>query len=140
MGKVHTFLDSSPLTVMQIAEIALGLAYLHEENVVHGDLRCVSRIRQHLVFLLLTLKAAKQANILIDSDMEVRLADFGLSVFADGASNHYASVRAGATKWLAPEMIDPEEFDSQSTRPTFRSDVYSFACVLIEARSSYPSI
>jgi len=63
---------------MQIREISIGLAYLHEENIVYGDLRC--------------------ANILIGSNEEVRLADFGLSVFADGASKHYASVRAGAVQ------------------------------------------
>ena len=69
---------------------------------------------------------------MIDHDMEVKLADFGLSVFADGASNSYASVRAGATRWLAPELIDPAEFGKQSSRPTFMSDIYSFACVVIE--------
>lgn len=29
-------------TLSQIIQIAKGLKYLHEENVVHGDVRCVS--------------------------------------------------------------------------------------------------
>ncbi|THH29984.1 hypothetical protein EUX98_g4198 [Antrodiella citrinella] len=95
-----------------INEIALGLMYLHEEGIVHGDLR--------------------GANILIDSDWTVKLADFGMSLFADTSSNSYGSVRGGCVRWLAPEIIDPESFGSQSSRPTYASDVYSFACTVIE--------
>lgn len=61
-----------------IIEILLGLAYLHEERIVHGDLR--------------------GANILIDDDDKVRLADFGLAVFADGNSNDYASTRGSSCR------------------------------------------
>ena len=73
-----------------------------------------------------------QANILVDDDLHIKLADFGLSVFADGSSRSYASMRGGNPRWLAPELIDPDEFGLDSQRPTFCSDVYSFACVLIE--------
>jgi len=99
-----------------IAEIALGLKYLHEEGIVHGDLR--------------------GANILIDSDWTVKLADFGLSLFAEGTSNSFGSARGGAVRWLAPELIDPESFGVESTRPTYASDVYSFACTVIELYTS----
>ncbi|KAH8097003.1 hypothetical protein BXZ70DRAFT_943874 [Cristinia sonorae] len=101
-----------------IREIASGLAYLHggDVNIAHGDLRGV--------------------NILIDSDWKVRLADFGLAVFAGDGSNHYASVRGGASNWLAPELIDPEAFGQNSSRPTFASDIYSFACVCMELYTS----
>ncbi|THH27686.1 hypothetical protein EUX98_g6507 [Antrodiella citrinella] len=105
---VHTWLN----------EIASGLAYLHGEdiNIAHGDLRGV--------------------NILIDSEYKIRLADFGLAVFAGDSSNHYASVRGGASHWLAPEIIDPEAFGMSSSRPTFAADIYSFACVCIELYTS----
>ncbi|THH32590.1 hypothetical protein EUX98_g1593 [Antrodiella citrinella] len=89
-----------------MAEIVSGLAYLHEEGIAHGDV-----------------------NILIDDSYHVHLADFGLAVFADGASNNYGSMRGGALRWLSPELIDPEELGLESSRPTYASDIYSFACL-----------
>ncbi|KAJ7224227.1 kinase-like domain-containing protein, partial [Mycena pura] len=47
----------------RLFEIAQGLAYLHSQDIIHGDLR--------------------GSNILVDDDWHVRLADFGLSVFSD---------------------------------------------------------
>ena len=69
---------------------------------------------------------------MIDSNWKARLADFGLSVFVGGGSQQYASVRGGAVQWLSPELLDPEEYGSISSRPTFAADIYSFACVCIE--------
>ena len=37
----HLYLNGH---VVQIFQIARGLAYLHEENIVHGDLRCVCTV------------------------------------------------------------------------------------------------
>ncbi|KAJ3485618.1 hypothetical protein NLI96_g4827 [Meripilus lineatus] len=95
-----------------LLEIAQGLSYLHSEGVVHGDLRGV--------------------NILVDSTGKMRLADFGLAVIAEAGQSLTVTTRGGAFGWLAPELIDPESFGLDSTRPTFASDVYSFACVCIE--------
>ncbi|TCD63897.1 hypothetical protein EIP91_004806 [Steccherinum ochraceum] len=93
-------------------QISLGLEYLHAEQVVHGDLR--------------------GPNILIDQDYRVRLADFGLAVLAEATSQNYASNRGGNARWLAPELIHPERFGLESTRPTCASDVFSFGCVVVE--------
>lgn len=65
----------------------------------------------------------------------MRLADFGLAVIAEAGQSLTVTTRGGAFGWLAPELIDPESFGLDSTRPTFASDVYSFACVCIEVRS-----
>ncbi|KAJ7718322.1 kinase-like domain-containing protein [Mycena metata] len=46
-----------------IYEIAVGIQYLHSQNIVHGDIR--------------------GTNILVDDQGHARLADFGLAVFAD---------------------------------------------------------
>ncbi|KAH8084347.1 kinase-like domain-containing protein [Cristinia sonorae] len=103
------------------AKIVSGLQYLHDEHVVHGDLR--------------------GPNILIDNDLSVRLADFGLAVFAAGASQNYASSRGGNVRWMAPELILPEAFSLESMRPTYASDVYSFGCVIVElfsGKAPYP--
>ncbi|KAJ3482587.1 hypothetical protein NLI96_g6879 [Meripilus lineatus] len=98
-----------------LLEIAQGLSYLHSEGVVHGDLRGV--------------------NILVDSNGKMKLADFGLAVIAEAGESLTATIRGGAFGWLAPELIDPESFGLPNTRPTFASDVYSFACVCIELLS-----
>lgn len=95
--------------IQWIVEISLGLEYLHSENVVHGDLR--------------------GANILIDSQWSVRLADFGLSVFGDETSGGHGSTRGGNDRWLPPEILSDT---SLSYRPTQAGDVYSFACTTVE--------
>lgn len=77
-----------------------------------------------------------QGNILIDEDDTVRLTDFGMALIAEATSYQYASVHGGgATRWQAPELIDPDEFGISSSRPTFASDVYSFSCICIEVRA-----
>ncbi len=45
-------------------------------------------------------------------------------------------MRGGNFRWLAPELMLPELTDGESPsgRPTFASDIYSFACVCIEVR------
>ena len=79
--------------------------------------------------------AEPQPNIFIDSDFGVRLADFGLAVFSE-AEGARGSLRGGATPWLSPELLDPEE-DEEEGRPTYASDIYSFGCVMIEVRHDF---
>lgn len=97
----------------QLYQIALGLAYLHAEGVVHGDLHA--------------------GNVLVDENGAIRLTDFGMSLIAEGTAYNYGSHHGGgATRWSAPELFDPEAFGLESSRPTFQSDIYAFACVCIE--------
>lgn len=91
------------------------MAYLHGEGIVHGDLHA--------------------GNVLVDERGGVRLADFGLSLLSEGTGYHYGSQHGGgAVHYTAPELFDPEAFGLESTRPTFRSDIYAFACVCVEVR------
>lgn len=68
---------------------------------------------------------------MVDDDESIRLGDFGLSAVAEVESS-YASSSGGAWGWMAPELIDPEEFGLSSSTPTRASDIYSFASVCIE--------
>ncbi|KAJ7242890.1 kinase-like domain-containing protein [Mycena rebaudengoi] len=97
-------------------EIAIGLQYLHSEEVVHGDL--------------------KAANILIDDENHVRLADFGLARFAH--SPLAPTNRGGSTRWMAPELLHPESCGMKEFQRTFSSDIYSFACVCLELYTGKP--
>ncbi|KAL4248641.1 EKC/KEOPS complex subunit BUD32 [Abortiporus biennis] len=93
-----------------LQEIAQGLAYLHDQGIVHADLRGL--------------------NILIDSDYSVRLADFGLAAFASKIGP-WDSIRGGNSRWMAPELLIAERED-RDWRPTPESDMYSFGCVIVE--------
>lgn len=56
-----------------------------------------------------------------------------MAVIADGTAYNYASIHGGgATRWRAPELIAPEEFKMPNGRPTFQSDIFSWAMVAIE--------
>ncbi|OWZ19226.1 TKL protein kinase [Phytophthora megakarya] len=93
-------------------EVALGLRYLHTQNVVHADLRC--------------------NNILVSAQGTIKLADFGFSSLksrrrVDDATVDKNIVR-GSCRWVAPECLNGEA-------PTFASNVYSFAMCAIEVIS-----
>lgn len=60
------------------------------------------------------------------------LTDFGLAVFASEHSNALGSLRGGSELWQAPELLDPALFGLTSFRPTYKSDLFSFACLCIE--------
>jgi tRNA A-37 threonylcarbamoyl transferase component Bud32 len=67
------------------AQLALGLAHLHENNLVHRDL--------------------KLENVLMDKDGYIKLCDFGLAKllnFKEEVTHTYC----GTTEYLAPEIIN----------------------------------
>jgi serine/threonine protein kinase len=91
---------------------AKGLEHLHDNGIIHGDL--------------------KGNNILVcEGDMFKRpiakLADFGLSVLANGKTSGEQGAR-GAYRWKAPECLD-------GAPPSFASDIYSFGVCVVEAVS-----
>ncbi|KAJ7083618.1 kinase-like domain-containing protein, partial [Mycena belliarum] len=112
-GTIMKYLKKFPRTPIDIMvgscllEIAQGLQYLHSQCIVHGDIR--------------------GTNILVDDDGHPRLADFGLSTYADATVK--SSTRTGSTRWMAPELLSP---GTEGFRRTFASDVYAFACVCYE--------
>ncbi len=116
------------------------MTYLHEQNVVHGDLRGV-RARLLFIYYDILLNAYAQDNIFLDVKFDVHIADFGLSVFADGGSGNYHSVRTGNPRWLAVEVQFPERLPpiTASGRPTYAADVFSFACECIEVCMMSPT-
>ncbi|KAJ3480617.1 hypothetical protein NLI96_g8221 [Meripilus lineatus] len=94
-------------------DIALGLNYLHTEDIVHGDLR--------------------GPNVLVDGDGTLRLTDFGLSVIADVGLSYTSLNAGGAVGYASPELIEAGD-----PRPTIASDVYAFGHVCVELYSRLP--
>jgi serine/threonine protein kinase len=81
-----------------------------------------------------------QANVLVDHDGRARITDFGLAVimYATATATSPSSL-AGSANWMAPELLNPEQFSSEvdaqdAGRPTKNSDVYSLAMTTWEVR------
>ncbi|KAI7984424.1 putative serine/threonine-protein kinase PBL3 [Camellia lanceoleosa] len=104
-------------TRMSIAiDVARGLSFLHnlDANVIYRDL--------------------KAANILLDSDFNAKLSDFGLARAGPTGDNTHVSTRVVGTRgYAAPEYI-------ATGRLTTKSDVYSFGVVLLELLSGRRAI
>ncbi|KAG5534439.1 hypothetical protein RHGRI_022538 [Rhododendron griersonianum] len=106
--------DNKPLSWDQryniISGVASALNYLHNEydqRVVHRDL--------------------KASNIMLDSDFNARLGDFGLARALDEEKTSYSEVEgvAGTLGYIAPECF-------LTGKATQQSDVYAFGVVLLE--------
>ncbi|XP_066342719.1 cysteine-rich receptor-like protein kinase 10 [Miscanthus floridulus] len=88
-----------------IKGICEGLHYLHQNKIVHLDL--------------------KPANILLTYNMVPKIADFGLSrCFDENQSHAIASKLVGTLGYLAPE--------SYSRVITFKLDIYSLGVIIME--------
>ncbi|KAJ7066561.1 kinase-like domain-containing protein [Mycena amicta] len=105
---------------LRLFEIAQGLAYLHSQDIIHGDLR--------------------GSNILVDDGWHVRLADFGLAVFSDATIATQTSHRGGSVRWMSPELHFPQSCGLETFQRTFASDVYSFALLCIEVLIHLPAL
>ncbi|XP_023512819.1 L-type lectin-domain containing receptor kinase IX.1-like [Cucurbita pepo subsp. pepo] len=108
----HLFKGKTMLTWEVRYKIAVGLAssllYLHEEweqCVVHRDI--------------------KSSNVMLDSNFNAKLGDFGLARFVDHEMGSQTTVLAGTMGYLAPECVT----DGKASK---ESDVYSFGVVALE--------
>ncbi|KAF6166735.1 hypothetical protein GIB67_005611 [Kingdonia uniflora] len=108
----HLFNGKTMLTWELRYKIAVGLAsallYLHEEweqCVVHRDI--------------------KSSNLMLDSNFNAKLGDFGLARLVDHDLGAKTTMLAGTMGYLAPECVT-------SGRAGKESDVYSFGVVALE--------
>ncbi|KAL3741639.1 hypothetical protein ACJRO7_017148 [Eucalyptus globulus] len=108
----HLFKERTFLSWEKRYKIAQGIAsallYLHEEweqCVVHRDI--------------------KSSNIMLDSDFNAKLGDFGLARLVDHAKGLQTTVLAGTMGYMAPECV-------YTGKASKESDIYSFGVVLLE--------
>ena len=79
-----------------------------------------------------------KANILIDQNCHACLADFGLLTAISDPINFVASSSIGvhgSIRWMSPELLHPELYDLQDSRPTRESDSYALGMVIYEVLS-----
>ncbi|KAI9664448.1 MAG: hypothetical protein M1821_005894 [Bathelium mastoideum] len=96
------------LVALYMSQVLNGLLYLHEQGVIHRDI--------------------KGANILTTKEGLVKLADFGVATRTTGL--HEASV-VGTPYWMAPEVIE-------LSGATTASDIWSLGCTVIELLEGKP--
>ncbi|KAK7363045.1 hypothetical protein VNO77_05174 [Canavalia gladiata] len=116
----HLFRGESVLTWQMRYNIALGLAsalfYLQEEwekCVLHRDI--------------------KSSNIMLDSNFNAKLGDFGLARLVDHEKGSQTSVVAGTMGYLAPEYMNTGKARKES-------DIFSFGVVLLEVATGRKAI
>ncbi|KAI8551243.1 hypothetical protein RHMOL_Rhmol06G0169800 [Rhododendron molle] len=90
-----------------IADIAKGLAYLHEE------------CRQKIYHL-----DVKPQNVLLDENFKAKVSDFGLAKLIDKDQSRVIATLRGTPGYMAPEWL--------SSIITEKVDVYSFGVVVLE--------
>jgi hypothetical protein len=96
-------------TAIFITQVLRGLQYLHDQGVLHRDI--------------------KGANILINKGV-VKLADFGVAMkLSDNHSDDQYVV--GSPYWIAPEIIN-------MASPTSACDIWSVGCTTIELLTGKP--
>jgi hypothetical protein len=77
-----------------------------------------------------------KANILINHNGHACLADFSLLTIISDQRSFLASCReGGSTRWMSPELFDPEKFGLKESRPTKESDCYALGMVIYEVLS-----
>ena len=79
-----------------------------------------------------------KANILIDESGHARLADFGFLTIVSDPTNFTASsslVIGGMTRWMSPELLHPDQFGLEDSRPTKESNCYLLGMVIYEVLS-----
>eukprot|EP01018_Ginkgo_biloba_P000250 Gb_26121 [translate_table: standard] len=117
-GSLDRMIFGNPDTVLRWPEryrilkgIAAGLIYLHEQwdrRVVHRDV--------------------KPSNVLLDSDLNAKLGDFGLARLYDHGHNPQTTRVVGTLGYIAPELTN-------TGKATPSTDVFSFGIVLLEVAS-----
>lgn len=123
-GSLHTLLDNESDNIINpnwngtkraisIFGISAAMAYIHQKGIIHRDL--------------------KTANILLDSKMEPKICDFGLSKVFDTEiqKSGCQTMRIGTLAYMAPELI------IGGGNYGFEIDVFAYSMVLYELLTDF---
>ncbi|KAJ7978664.1 putative Protein kinase [Quillaja saponaria] len=108
-GSVYDYLHKQkgvfklPSLLRVAIDVSKGMNYLHQNNIIHRDL--------------------KAANLLMDENHIVKVADFGVARVK--SQTGIMTAETGTYRWMAPEVIEHKPYDH-------KADVFSFAVVLWE--------
>lgn len=104
IGKVN----DTELLWKYIHDVASGLSYLHACNppIIHQDI--------------------KPANVLIDSNGNFSITDFGISAKKENGTNYYEDANSGTLVYMAPERFH------ENAEPRPESDIWALGATLYE--------
>ncbi|XP_044511950.1 serine/threonine-protein kinase STY46-like isoform X2 [Mangifera indica] len=108
-GSMYDFLQKQkggfelPSLLRIAIDVSTAMNYLHQNNIIHRDL--------------------KTANLLMDENGVVKVADFGVARVRDQSG--VMTAETGTYRWMAPEVIEHRPYDH-------KADVFSFGVVLWE--------
>jgi serine/threonine protein kinase len=88
-----------------VAQVAQGLAYAHEHEIVHRDV--------------------KPSNIMVIRDGHVKITDFGIARMASSSVRTQTGMVLGSPKYMSPEQVMGKSIDQ-------RSDIFSLGVMLYE--------
>lgn len=108
-GSLYNFLHKQkgvfklPSLIKVAIDVSKGMNYLHQNNIIHRDL--------------------KTANLLMDENEVVKVADFGVARVQ--TQSGVMTAETGTYRWMAPEVIEHKPYD-------YKADVFSFGIVMWE--------
>uniref|UniRef100_A0ACD5XYH6 Uncharacterized protein n=1 Tax=Avena sativa TaxID=4498 RepID=A0ACD5XYH6_AVESA len=108
-GSVYDYLHKHkgafklPALVGVAIDVSKGMNYLHQNNIIHRDL--------------------KTANLLMDENGMVKVADFGVARVK--VQSGVMTAETGTYRWMAPEVIEHKPYDH-------KADVFSFGILMWE--------
>ncbi|KAJ7703448.1 kinase-like domain-containing protein [Mycena metata] len=120
-GHVGRYLNKNPSADRDhlVCGVASGLKFLHDKDIVHGDL--------------------KVQNVLVDKRGVPCICDFGISKILNRRG--YTTLSVGTVPYMAPELFLVIGKDNTSRGlpvTTKQSDVYSFALLALEILTAEP--
>ncbi|GLT30285.1 hypothetical protein SLA2020_050920 [Shorea laevis] len=108
-GSIYDYLHKQrgvfklPSLLKVAIDVSKGVNYLHQNNIIHRDL--------------------KTANLLMDENEVVKVADFGVARVQ--SQSGVMTAETGTYRWMAPEVIEHKPYDH-------KADVFSFGIALWE--------
>lgn len=94
-----------------VAQVATGLAYAHDHDIVHRDV--------------------KPSNVMVGQDGHVKITDFGIARMASAGVRTQTGMVLGSPKYMSPEQVTGKVIDR-------RSDVFSLGVMLYEVLTGQP--
>ncbi|EAR97756.2 Serine/Threonine kinase domain protein (macronuclear) [Tetrahymena thermophila SB210] len=91
-------------------KLAEGLKYLHDKSIIHRDL--------------------KLGNVLLSSDHQVKICDFGLAVRLNGNEQEKNTI-CGTPNYISPEILNKQPYG-------MKIDCWSFGCILYALIVGHP--
>jgi serine/threonine protein kinase/tetratricopeptide (TPR) repeat protein len=117
-GQLDEAVGRAPISIPQVAEVIAKLArtvhYAHEHGILHRDI--------------------KPGNILLDTNGEPHLTDFGLARLVEAESNVTGTREAMGT----PSYMPPEQALGHNDEITSATDVYGLGAVFYQLLTGHP--